>query len=98
MKQVIDPEIKYFEYNGKKYVNLAGYIFELDEANKPIIYCDEWRSGLKFYCPFCKTIHKHGIGNGWRVPHCTNWDSPFWKLGQYCLILKKELKEGEYEN
>lgn len=93
MKQVIDPEIAYFTYNNKNYVKLRNFIFELDEVGLPIIYCDEWRSGLKFYCPFCKTIHKHGFGNGWRVPHCTDWDNPFWKLGQYCIILKKETKE-----
>lgn len=39
-----------------------------------------------FYCPYCKVIHRHGIGSGFRVPHCCiHIDSPL-KKSDYCLI------------
>lgn len=37
--------------------------------------------GMVFWCPFCKTHHMHGRGNGHRNQHCSDPDSPFRKTG-----------------
>jgi hypothetical protein len=49
---------------------------------------------MMFQCPFCKTWHLHGIGNGPRVDHCTNPESPFKQHGYFIKMLPKaELRE-----
>jgi hypothetical protein len=51
-------------------------------ANKPkipVIKClprPDFPEGMMFWCPFCNRWHMHGIGNGPRVSHCFNPDSP----------------------
>jgi hypothetical protein len=60
----------------------AGQIF-------PAIYCDIWEFGLKFYCKYCKREHKHGVGHGHRVAHCSNPDSPYLKTGYYLVCKTK---------
>lgn len=36
---------------------------------------------LSIYCVFCQEHHHHGQGDGHRIAHCTNEDSPFIKTG-----------------
>ena len=54
----------------------------------PIIKCQRWRSGLMFYCKYCKKTHKHGFGNGSRSPHCSE-ETPYTETDYY-LILEEE--------
>jgi hypothetical protein len=52
------------------------------DNNIPIIAC--WQISylqIAFYCPYCKSVHRHGIGNGHRAAHCNNPESPFIKTG-----------------
>ncbi len=56
----------------------------------PIVECiprTDWPDGLRFYCVFCNKYHLHGDGEGHRVAHCHNGDSPFDKTG-YILKIK----------
>lgn len=41
---------------------------------------------LSGWCPFCQDWHHHGVGEGHRVSHCINDNSPFKKTG---YMLKK---------
>lgn len=63
----------------------------------PIIKCfprPGFNGGLMFYCPFCQKWHLHGIGNGHRVAHCTNQESPLKENGYILKMLTKaELRE-----
>lgn len=55
----------------------------------PVIECiprKDFPTGLRFYCAFCKRYHNHGEGEGHRIAHCHNSESPFDKTG---YILKK---------
>jgi hypothetical protein len=57
------------------------------------IPCDFSPSGkqLQFYCPHCKTIHRHGAedgGMGYRSPHCHKSDSPLKACGDYYIYPK----------
>lgn len=36
---------------------------------------------LSAWCPFCKKFHHHGIGEGHRIAHCSNEESPFNQTG-----------------
>lgn len=36
---------------------------------------------LSAWCPFCHEFHHHGKGEGHRVAHCKNNDSPFYQTG-----------------
>lgn len=47
---------------------------------------------LSAWCPFCRRWHHHGAGEGHRVAHCINPESPFHKTG---YILKKVKPPGE---
>lgn len=47
---------------------------------------------LSVWCPFCKCWHHHGAGEGHRVAHCTNLDSPFRESG---YIVKRVKPPGE---
>lgn len=40
-----------------------------------------------FYCPYCKKIHYHGKGSGYRVSHCINEKSPLYFKQYYLLVL-----------
>jgi|GEM_PF-2785383 len=54
--------------------------------------------GMKFWCPYCKTWHLHGIGNGHRVEHCTAINSPFKEHGYFLkMMAKAELREIQKE-
>lgn len=53
----------------------------------------DFPQGMMFYCPFCEKWHLHGIGNGYRSPHC-NQKSPLYERDYYIkMASKKELKE-----
>ena len=41
---------------------------------------------LQFYCPHCRTTHRHGLPEGYRVPHCHKPDSPLKVRGSIYLI------------
>lgn len=59
----------------------------------PVFYCEErpnpdgpdkqplWR----FYCPHCRYHHVHGAGEGYRVAHCPDRNSPYYSGGYYLL-------------
>lgn len=56
--------------------------------------------GMKFWCPYCKMWHLHGMGNGHRTAHCcdTNgsrsFEKPFYEHGYIIkMIPKKELRQ-----
>ena len=38
-----------------------------DERGIPRVYVKPWRYGLKFFCCYCKHVHRHGTGLGHRV-------------------------------
>jgi hypothetical protein len=63
----------------------------------PVVKClprPDFVGGLMFYCPFCKTLHAHGRGNGHRVSHCTNPESPLYEHGYIVKMMSKaELRE-----
>lgn len=68
------------------------YIREIPEVKVFIT-----KDGVQYYfwCPFCKTFHRHGAaGLGHRLSHCTNNNSEY-KFGGYILkeYTKKELRE-----
>jgi len=49
--------------------------------------------GIKFWCPYCRKWHYHGVGNGHRVAHC-GLDSPFQEHGYILKMMSKsELRE-----
>jgi hypothetical protein len=60
----------------------------------------DYKGGFIFWCPFCNCWHRHGVGKGHRVAHCTNPVSPFNETG-YILkpipkaIMKKLAKAME---
>jgi hypothetical protein len=53
----------------------------------PTFKCFEKNNEWRFYCPHCKKEHRHGIGLGHRIAHCSK--GPFKKTG-YFLILNEE--------
>ncbi len=80
-----------------KKTQIIGYKDYKDEVGNivkiPIVLCthrtDNFPEGLQFYCDFCKKNHLHGEGEGHRVAHCHNENSPFEKTG---YILQKTKK------
>lgn len=42
-----------------------------------LAYFDTGREQVAGWCPFCRRWHYHGRGDGHRVAHCTNENSPF---------------------
>ena len=64
--------------------------------NKPIVVkClprEDFNGGMKFWCPFCKTWHLHGRGNGERVSHCVLNDSPLNRSITIKMLTDAELK------
>jgi len=53
----------------------------------PTIECrDIGRGQWAFYCQYCGTDHVHGAGEGHRVAHCHNSDSPCRKTGYYIKL------------
>lgn len=68
---------------GKKQTKIIGYE-KIKDKNIPVILCRERKSfyqGLEFYCEYCKRIHKHGRGAGFRSSHCIKPASPFLTTG-----------------
>ena len=64
----------------------------------PIIKClprIDLPDSMTFWCPFCKTWHTHGRGDGHRVAHCGSSEiSPFFNQGYIIKMMsKKELKK-----
>jgi tRNA(Ile2) C34 agmatinyltransferase TiaS len=59
----------------------------------PIIKCFETDNNWVFWCPWCKRLHAHGKGEGYRCAHCHTENSPFDETG-YTLkkFTKKEKK------
>ncbi|MBT4110750.1 hypothetical protein HOE37_02765 [Candidatus Woesearchaeota archaeon] len=56
----------------------------------PVFECvkrKDFLGGLQFFCPFCKALHKHGMGEGHRIAHCFDQRSPYTRTG-YILKLK----------
>lgn len=41
---------------------------------------------LSVWCPFCQRWHHHGTGEGHRVAHCMDPESPFLETG---YVIKK---------
>ena len=67
----------------------------------PVIKClprPDFQGGMTFWCPFCGSWHRHGRHEGYRVPHCTNYDSPFrghdYKIKLMSLAELKEIREA----
>lgn len=67
----------------------------------PVIKClprDDFFGGMMFWCPFCKKWHRHGIGAGHRVAHCTNPNSPYSGTGYIIKMMSKSelrrIREG----
>lgn len=42
--------------------------------------------GLKVWCIHCNRWHIHGLGDGRRVAHCSNPDSPYHSTGYVLRI------------
>lgn len=66
-----------------------------DESEYIAIPCELSPSGkqIQFYCPHCKTTHRHGAelgGAGYRTPHCQKHDSPLWARGSYYIYPKSK--------
>jgi hypothetical protein len=63
----------------------------------PLIKClprADFEGGMKFWCPWCKKMHLHGIGDGHRAAHCTASNSPFNESDYVIQLMSKaELKE-----
>lgn len=62
-----------------------------DDKGIPLIACwilDDVHCG--FWCRFCKKLHRHGIGNGYRGSHC-NEKSPYDE--NYYLVIQGDLRE-----
>jgi hypothetical protein len=60
----------------------------------PVMLCEEvppTRRGAvttwRFWCDYCRRWHSHGAGEGHRVAHCINQESPYLN-GGYVLKLK----------
>jgi hypothetical protein len=81
---------------------------EQQNPKLPVIKClpraimNGYKDGLKFWCPYCKTWHLHGRGNGHRAAHCCDkpsegkrrFDSPFYEHGYIIKMMSKvELKQ-----
>lgn len=73
-----------------KKTKILGY--EAIKGNEvAVILCEERTDtnlvgAMKFYCDFCKKDHIHGIGEGHRLQHCFDVDSPFDQVG-YIITL-----------
>jgi len=66
------------------------------ELDIPIIACwiiDEVHCA--FWCRFCKRLHLHGIGDGYRASHCSE-PSPYDK--DYYLIIQGDLTKEKKED
>jgi len=50
--------------------------------------------GMRFWCPYYKKWHNHGKGEGYRIAHCTNPESPL-KTHNYIIkpYTKTELRK-----
>ena len=60
---------------------------------QPTILCEERDDGVKglqFFCEYCGEIHRHGIGEGHRVAHCSNPHSPYKKDGYILKEVKND--------
>jgi hypothetical protein len=55
----------------------------------PTFKCLEKNNEWRFNCPHCEKEHRHGVGVGHRVAHCS--DGPFKETGYY-LVLNEERK------
>ncbi len=81
---------------------------EIEKKNpkRPVIKClpraimNGYKDGMKFWCPYCKTWHYHGRGDGHRTAHCCDtsdsrhYEKPFYKDGYIIkLMSKKELRQ-----
>jgi len=54
---------------------------------------DDFEGGMMFWCPYCKTWHRHGRGDSHRVAHCTEKSSPYKEEGYIIkMMTKRELK------
>jgi hypothetical protein len=67
-----------------------------DEREFPILLAYErnHEGHLSVWCPYCICFHHHGTGEGHRVAHCSNPDSPY-KNGGY-VIKKPGAKEKQF--
>jgi hypothetical protein len=43
---------------------------ELFGAKLPVVRCEAAGKSWRFWCPFCRTYHRHGAISGPRAPHC----------------------------
>lgn len=60
-----------------------------NEDNYLVVPCEPTptKTQLQFYCPHCKTWHRHGMGNGGDVgAHCQKQDSPLLARGSIFLL------------
>ena len=59
-----------------------------------IFFCDRKDYQLVFLCPKCKRKHFHGLGNGFRSPHC--FSSNGFKEDYYLIEkIKQDDEESE---
>src|SRR6056297_1560271 len=55
-----------------------------DVGNTNYIIAVEHSGQSLFYCKYCKKVHKHGLGSGYRTPHC--FENGYRKFGDYYLL------------
>ena len=59
----------------------------MSEQKIPLVFARVTATGgWSFWCPFCRTWHRHGPGAGHKVAHCTEPDSPFKKTGYHVRL------------
>lgn len=68
----------------------------MKEDKIPIIWAEpriDSTSGLKFYCMYCKREHLHGKGEGHRIAHCTDVESPYYQTGYILRVRNAGTKQ-----
>lgn len=64
------------------------------DGNIPILLAITDSDGhLSAWCPFCAKMHRHGSGEGHRVAHCADPESPYKKSGYVLRDVTKWLSK-----
>lgn len=60
-----------------------------------IIKCKQEGANWTFFCKYCKKKHNHGIGEGFRHPHCNFTNTDRYKHDYYLVLVDKPTKLKE---
>ena len=75
------------------------FIKTMKQNNDYIDCTPDGYGSMQFYCPFCRSCHRHGFtreDRQHRIAHCSSPDSPFRRYGYYIKLQEDKNKLKKY--